>query len=560
MTNYEIADHFALLGKLMDIHGEDSFKAKTYGSAAFNIEKLPTELANIAEAELFEIKGIGKNTGAKILELLRTGKMQILEELIARTPAGILEMMNIKGLGPKKIATIWQELGIETLGELEYACHENRLITAKGFGAKTQENVLQNILYFKQNLGFHLWAEVEEFANTMCHNLQAAFPNHKLALSGDFLRQLETLEEITFVADLQEADLYSYFGAVEGGKIEKLEDGTIQVQLPALPKLQFHICSSAHFYAKLFKTTGSKEFIAAFQKDYNIADDAPSEADIFTANGLPYIIPAQREGSDIKKLAAAATKPLIQPGDIKGIIHSHSKYSDGAESLEDMAKAAKDKGFEYLVISDHSQAAYYAKGLSPETIAAQHIEIDALNNKLAPFKIFKSIEADILNDGQLDYNSKVLNTFDLVIASVHSNLKMSEEKAMHRVMEAIKNPFTTILGHPTGRLLLSRKGYPLDHKQIIDACAEHDVVIEINAHPRRLDLDWRWIEYAMEKGVLLSIDPDAHAVAGYHDVYYGVKIAQKGGLTATSNLSSYSLSAFEAFLEKYKAKKAQVLI
>ncbi|MGN6476059.1 MAG: PHP domain-containing protein, partial [Flavipsychrobacter sp.] len=216
---------------------------------------------------------------------------------------------------------------------------------------------------------------------------------------------------------------------------------------------------------------------------------------------------------------------------------------------------AIDKGYEYLVISDHSQAAYYANGLTPERIATQHQEIDALNANLAPFKIFKSIEADILNDGNLDYNTQVLSTFDLVIASVHSNLKMTQERAMERVMAAIHNPYTGILGHLTGRLLLSREGYPLDHKAIIDACAAQNVVIEINAHPRRLDLDWRWIEYALEKGVLLSIDPDAHAIEGYHDVYYGVLAGQKGGLTADRNLSSFSLAQFEAFLKEQQAKR-----
>jgi DNA polymerase (family 10) len=246
---------------------------------------------------------------------------------------------------------------------------------------------------------------------------------------------------------------------------------------------------------------------------------------------------------------------VIQPNEIKGIIHSHSTWSDGSNTIEDMAKAAQGKGFEYLVISDHSQSAYYANGLSPERIAAQHREVDALNEKLAPFKIFKSIEADILSDGSLDYNDTILRTFDLVIASVHSNLKMTQEKAMDRLLNAIRNPYTTILGHPTGRLLLSREGYPIDHKAIIDACAEHKVVVEINAHPRRLDIDWKWIEYAMEKGVLLSIDPDAHTINGYHDVYYGVLAAQKGGLTAAHNLSSHSLTAFEAFLAQYNKKR-----
>jgi DNA polymerase (family 10) len=220
-----------------------------------------------------------------------------------------------------------------------------------------------------------------------------------------------------------------------------------------------------------------------------------------------------------------------------------------------MAQAAIAQGLEYLVMSDHSQSAFYANGLSPERIAAQQAEIDALNKKLAPFRIFKSIEADILNDGSLDYNESILATFDLVIASVHSNLKMTEEKAMARVMAAIKNPYTTILGHPTGRLLLSRKGYPLDHKAVIDACATHSVVIEINAHPRRLDLDWRWVSYAIEKGVLLSIDPDAHSINGFKDTTYGVLVAQKGGLTAKGNLSSFTLSEFEAFLQTTQMKK-----
>ena len=224
-------------------------------------------------------------------------------------------------------------------------------------------------------------------------------------------------------------------------------------------------------------------------------------------------------------------------------------------TIEQMAKAAKAQGLGYLVLSDHSQSAGYAGGLKPERIAAQHQEIDVLNQKLAPFKIFKSIESDILNDGNLDYNEQVLNTFDLVIASVHSNLKMTQEKAMDRVLAAIRNPYTTVLGHPTGRLLLSRKGYPLDHEAIINACAENSVVIEINAHPRRLDIDWRWIEFAMEKGVLLSVNPDAHSIDGYKDTYYGVMVAQKGGLQARNNLSSFSLVQFEEFLSSQRKKR-----
>jgi DNA polymerase (family 10) len=224
-------------------------------------------------------------------------------------------------------------------------------------------------------------------------------------------------------------------------------------------------------------------------------------------------------------------------------------------TLEEMARAAKDKGYEYLVISDHSQTAVYAEGLKPEKVAAQHQEIDRLNALLAPFKIFKSIESDILGDGSLDYSNQVLGTFDMVIASVHSNLKMTQEKAMDRVLTAIRNPYTTVLGHPTGRLLLSRKGYPLDHKLVIDTCAAHNVAIEINAHPKRLDIDWRWVRYAMERGVLLSINPDAHSIDGYKDTYYGVMVAQKGGLSAARNLSSFSLVQLEAHLAEQRLKR-----
>ncbi len=234
--------------------------------------------------------------------------------------------------------------------------------------------------------------------------------------------------------------------------------------------------------------------------------------------------------------------------DIKGIIHSHSNWSDGSNTIEEMAKNAIAKGFEYLVISDHSKSAFYANGLQIERIKEQHHYIDELNTQLAPFKIFKSIESDILNDGSLDYGNEILATFDLVIASVHSNLKMSEEKAMQRLIKAIENPYTTILGHMTGRLLLSRKGYPVDHKRIVDACVANHVVIEINANPSRLDIDWRHMDYALEQNVLLSINPDAHSPEGFDDIRYGVSVAQKALLAKEQNLSSFGLQELETYL------------
>jgi DNA polymerase (family 10) len=555
MNNYEIADQFSLLSKLMDVHGENSFKSKTYSIAAFNIERLPAEVATMHDAELFGLKGIGDSTGKKIRELQATGKLAQLDEIIAKTPKGIIDMLQIKGLGPKKIAVIWKELGIESLGELEYACNENRLVALKGFGAKTQESVLQNIMYFKQNLGFHLWSEVEVIGASILNQLKRNYPAQLFSLTGDIRRHNETVEFIEVVTTAGKELLYREFEKISDSVIDASADDMVQVHIPSLPRFRFYIVEESKFTHKLFTTSCSADFLAAFQSKYKLPETPASEEQIFELNGLAFIPPALRETAGILQKAAENALPdLIMPFDIRGIIHSHSTNSDGVHTIRQMAEGAIERGLEYLVISDHSQSAFYAGGLKPEQIAAQHQEIDALNVELAPFKIFKSIESDILSDGSLDYSDQVLSTFDLVIASVHSNLKMSKDKAMERVLKAVRNPYTTILGHPTGRLLLSREGYPLDYKVLVDTCAEHNVVLEINAHPRRLDINWRWIEYALEKGVLLSIDPDAHSVEGYYDTYYGVMVSQKGGLTREHNLSSFSLQQFEEYLKIKKAK------
>ena len=559
MNNYEIADHFSLLSKLMDIHGENSFKSKSYSSVAFNIERLSAEISSMDDVLLFSHRGIGESTGKKIRELLATGSLSQLDDLVAATPPGILQMLEIKGLGPKKIAVIWNELGIESLGELEYACNENRLVALKGFGAKTQERILQSIVYFNQNLGFHLWAEVEIFANNLLLRLQQQNPDKLFALTGAFRRHNEIVEFVELLTNLDVQSIFDEFGSYPETLIEREDTGSMLVRIPNQPRIRFYISNVAEFYNVLFRTSATDEFFSSFLDSYSLPDGAVSEEAIFAYNGISYIDPIHREHNrSIERSKNGLYKDIIRPSDIRGIIHSHSTWSDGVHTIEQMAKAARDQGLEYLVISDHSQSAFYAGGLKPEQIAAQHQEVDLLNDKLAPFKIFKSIESDILSDGSLDYNSQILNTFDLVIGSVHSNLKMTEEKAMDRVLTAILNPYLAILGHPTGRLLLSRKGYPLDHKKLIDACAEHSVVIEINAHPRRLDIDWRWIEYALEKGVLLSINPDAHSADGFKDTFYGVMVAQKGGLTAQHNLSSFTLAQFEEFLKQYRSKRMSV--
>ena len=557
MDNYKIADSFSLLAKLMDIHGENSFKSKSYASAAFAIENLQVQLNDLPTEKISGLKGIGASSAQKIEELLKTGKLKILEDLIIKTPPGVLEMLNIKGIGPKKINTIWKEMEIESVGELLYACKENRLKLFKGFGEKTQQNIIDTIEFYFKNKGSHLYAQVALIASETESFIQKVFTKKQVALTGVFKRQFEVIDELELLVETDEKEIEKSMSAVDGFTLkEKLEDCFLfSTSIGVDVKLYW--TDKAYFIANLIKTSSSASFneglaTAIKNPPANIA----TEASYFDTAGIHFIpAPLREDPALIEKAKAGPLPAIIQPGDIRGIIHSHSNWSDGSNTLEEMALAAIERGLEYLVISDHSRSAFYAQGLSEERIREQHLYIDELNEKLKPFKIFKSIESDILNDGSLDYSNEVLSTFDLVIASVHSNLKMTEEKAMARLLKAIENPYTTILGHMTGRLLLSRPGYPVDHSKIIDACAANQVVIELNAHPNRLDIDWRHIQSALSKNVLISIDPDAHITTGLDDTTYGVMVAQKAMLTKEKNLSSFSLGEFEKYiLDRKKAK------
>ncbi|NCI49504.1 DNA polymerase/3'-5' exonuclease PolX [Sediminibacterium roseum] len=557
MDNYAIAENFALLGKLMDIHGDNSFKAKSYASAAFTIDKLPTPLSELSPEKIFAIRGIGDSVGRKVVEQLETGELGILREYLEKTPPGILEMLNIKGIGPKKIATIWKELEVESLGELLYACNENRLTLYKGFGEKTQNNIRESIEFYFGTLGSYLYQQIEPFATAVDQKLKSSFPGEQFSFTGEYRRQLEIVNTLEWVTTVPVPGLKAFFTG-NGYEVISETGEYISVKGKENVTMGFHSTEEENFATQLFATSCSEAFLRAWgAATYWDAGAAyGSEEEIFSAVNCHFIPAFQRENPEIIHKALAAPLPqVIQPGDITAIIHSHSNWSDGVHTLEQMATHAQQQGLQYLVISDHSKTAFYANGLSEERVFAQHQQINELNTRLSPFKIFKSIESDILNDGNLDYSNEVLGSFDLVIASVHSNLKMTEEKAMMRLLKAIENPYTSILGHMTGRLLLSRNGYPVDHKKIVDACAANNVVIEVNAHPRRLDIDWRWIEYALEKNVLISIDPDAHATDGYDDCRYGILIAQKGGLTKERNLSSFSLEDFEQFLVGQRAKR-----
>lgn len=559
MDNNAIAANFSLLGKLLDIHGENSFKARSYATAAFTIEKLPLPLSGMSIADIASVRGIGDAIAKKIEEQLETGKLSLLDEYIAATPPGVLEMIAIKGIGPKKINVIWKELGVESIGELLYACTENRLVRYKGFGDKTQANIAEAIRFYLAAQGQYLYQEIEYFALNTTEKLPSVFPGGNFLIAGHFRRQMETVSELEWATDVplpRIADLFLANGyALVSDEIAA--KGTLSVKGPENVLMRFHApAPGENLVQKRFALSASDSFLAAWQGMAGPSAAPATEEALFQAAGIPFVPPFLRESPEILAKAREGRLPRpIESTDVRGFVHCHSNWSDGSESLETMVAAAIRQGFSYLLITDHSQSAFYANGLKPEQVIAQHEQIDELNARHPGFRIFKGIESDILNDGSLDYTDDILDRFDLIISSVHSNLKMNEEKAMLRLLRAIENPYTSILGHPTGRLLLSRNGYPIDHEKIIDACVANHVAIELNAHPRRLDIDWRWIDKALAKGALISIDPDAHELAGYADIRFGVLAAQKAGLEAKDNLSSRTLQEMESFIAAQRSKR-----
>ncbi|MCB0640452.1 MAG: PHP domain-containing protein [Phaeodactylibacter sp.] len=554
MTNKEIAKTFQELGNIMELHQENPFKIRSYQNAYIQLRKLDRPLTELSEDERSALKGIGKAISAKIGELLETGQLETLEKYRAATPEGVREMLQIKGFGPKKIRVLWKELGAESIGELLYAVNENRLIELKGFGEKTQEDLKQKLEYYQKSKGLFHYAALEGEARALLEALQQHLPDVRMEWTGPLRRHAITLQQIELLvaetpqlkAGLEQLEL-----TINREEAERLE-GTTANGLP----VTIHQCAPENFGSKQFKYSGARPFLEAFVERFPGQDftGQAEEAAIFEQVGLPYILPELRESEDVLELAAANQLPeLVQATQLKGVLHAHSTYSDGIHSLEEMAQAAKALGYEYLGITDHSKAAFYANGLQPERVWQQFEEIDHLNQRLAPFRIFKGIESDILNDGSLDYEDDLLAAFDFIIASVHTNLRMDEEKATERIIRAVENPYTTILGHPTGRLLLSRKGYPLDHIKVIDACAANQVAIELNANPYRLDLDWTWIPYAIEKGVPISINPDAHSREGIRDIHFGLLAARKGRLQAADCLNTKTAAEFEQYckLKKY---------
>ena len=557
MENKTIARTLRLLSQLMELHNENPFKIRSIANAAFKVDKLPYAIAIRSLAEMEQVEGLGKSIASKIWELVHTNSIKDLAELLNKTPPGIVEMMQIKGLGPKKILTIWKDLGIENVGELYYACNENRLIEAKGFGLKTQEEIKRTIEFNIASNGRFLYAKIEGFAENLLEQIKTELKTGFSFLTGQYRRKCEIIDSIDILIAAEPASGFNSALQNMGLLIIESNDQHINCKTELGLKVNLIFCKAENMGWELIKQTGNPEHTGELKSLLGDTDlNGKSENQIYELAGIPFIEPELREGSHEFELAKSNSLPeLIKYTDLRGSLHNHSTWSDGIHSIEEMANYCRDElKLEYFGICDHSKSAFYANGLNEIRVAAQHREIIDLNKKLHPFQIFKGIESDILYDGSLDYSNEVLSTFDFVVASIHSILNMNEEKATERLVKAIENPYTTILGHPTGRLLLSRSGYPVNHKKIIDACAANDVIIEINANPLRLDLDWRWHQYALSRGVLLSINPDAHRIEGFHDMKYGTFIARKGGLSKLNCLNSMSLEQISRVFEQKKNK------
>lgn len=565
MTNQQIFDLLKLHAALLELHGENNFKVRSYHTAVFNMETLAESLADLSLKELQGLDGVGKAIATKIDDINQTGTFKQLEEFKAKTPVGIIDMMGIDGLGIKKIKVIWEELQIENMDALLLACETDQLSQVKGFGQKTQENIKNSLLFRKANAQRLHYAKAELLAKQLETYLEEQKLSGKFQIVGQIRRKLNVVDEVQLVASIPHDELFTALNACDFLEQNSKTTGLFawRGKFKESPlKVEARLCAEEAFAGQVFIHSASTSHLEYGETGmptlFQIAqkDQLPTEEAIYQKAQLAYVVPEMREGDFELALAKENKLPtLLETSDLKGILHAHSTYSDGKNTLEEMAVAVKDAGYEYLGITDHSQSAFYANGLPVGKVLDQLKEIDELNAKLAPFKIFKGMESDIIADGGLDYDNDILAKFDFIIASVHSGLKMAEEKATTRLIKAVENPYTTMLGHPTGRLLLRREGYPVNHEKVIDACAANDVSIEINASPWRLDVDWQWVHYAIKKGVKLSINPDSHEVGTIDHVYYGVCAGRKGGLTKEMTVNTLGAEALGQFFAERKKKK-----
>jgi DNA polymerase (family X) len=559
MNHKEIAAIFHEISQLLELKGENEFRIKAYQRASFAIKATENLDELAAQGALTKIPALGKGTVAIVEELLQIGRSTFLEELSLSIPEGVRAMLQLAGLGPKKVRRLWHELGIESIGELEYACHENRLKQLSGFGEKTQQQVLQSIQFLKQNQDMHLFAELFALAQPVLTDLRAKSMVRRVELAGELRRLCPLVSEVHLVVDAEPSlfDIIANLGAVVAR-----ESWSISVQLSARVVLRVWRVEPQQFGFYWAKQTASAlhweqlgqrssalglslEEDGLYQAGQRLS--CPEEETLFAALGLAMIPAPLREGlGEIEAASTQTTFSLIVPEQVRGILHSHSTWSDGTASIEEMARQAQARGYSYLQISDHSQAAHYAGGLSAERLFAQSQEIDALQKQLTGIKLLKGIEVDIMADGTLDLDGDTLSRLDVVIASVHMRFKQTKDEMTARLVRAVQSPHVDILGHPTGRLLLSRAPYELDFEQVFTAAAQANTAIEINANPQRLDLDWERLQLAKKLGVRLCISPDAHSVTGLEHTFFGVCVAQKGGLSADDIWNTQEAEAFLA--------------
>lgn len=556
MDNQAIAHQLELYAQLLDLHGVEQ-KARIYHAAAFKIEKQEKPLAALPVNELTRLPGIGKSIAGKIKEIAETGSFKELNELLERTPKGLLDLFHIKGLGVKKIRRLWEELGIDSLESLEKACREGTVARLPGMGEKTQQAILEGIAFLKQTQGKLLWLQAAAFGARLQEDIKKrlkveVLPVGELARKEPVVSTIELmvltespaalhacLRDFSYLKEIPENSGLFCWRGVDREHQTPVEVHTVTPEQRAFMHLML-TATEAHL---AHHVQGQTLLQAALSMPL-----ASSEEAIYERLGAPYIIPEMREGKHEWEWAGKYTLDrLVEREDLRGVVHAHTTYSDGKNTLAEMAEHARRLGYEYLGITDHSQSAFYANGLDEARVREQWKEIDRLNEQMQDFLLLKGIEVDILADGSLDFPDDFLAQFDFVIASIHSGLSMNREKATQRLLKAIANPHVDILGHLTGRILLAREGYPLDMEQVIRACAEHGVAIEVNASPSRSDLDWEWIFYAMEQGVKLLITPDAHSCDELQYMDWGLQLARKGGMTKEVCLNCLDSAAFLAF-------------
>ena len=546
MTNKEIGSVLNQIASLLTLQGENQFKIRAYNNAARRVDMLKEPIESLVnEDRLQNVSGLGKSMVDHITEMVREGQSGYYQELLKEVPQGFQEMLKISGLGAKKVRLIYDKLGVDTVGELEYDCQENRLLSLEGFGLKTQEKVILGIDLIKRSDGYFLLSQALNEINPLVDDLVRHPDVWRVEIAGDVRRRMEVVREIDVVVGCHDPEKIMPC-LHRSGRVSKDhgDDFTIEGQ-SGIP-MHIHCALDENFGVIQYHWTGNdvhRTDIAriADSKGITITDrhvihnraivPCPDESMIYDLIGLQFVPAELREGrGEVDRALRNALPVLPNREDIRGLIHNHTSYSDGLHTLREMVEGARARGFKYIAICDHSRSAGYANGLSIERVAEQHQEIDSLNAEYDDFRILKGIESDILPDGSLDYPDEVLSSFDLVVASVHSVFNMSKENMTNRIIRALKNPYTTILGHPTGRLLLARDGYPVDLTRLIAEAVNNDVAIEVNANPHRLDLDWRHLDYGLSQGVMYSLSPDAHRIDELDYIDYGLSMIRKGGV------------------------------